>query len=104
MGGDLAGTAQNVGASVGSHGADRLGRVTSAADAILHEALELSPEDRADVAAELLASLEPADDPEMVRTLWAQELEERARSVLSGKSPGEDWAIVRQRLADELAR
>ena len=78
MGGDLAGTAQNVGASVGSHGADRLGRVTSAADAILHEALELSPEDRADVAAELLASLEPADDPEMVRTLWAQELEERA--------------------------
>jgi hypothetical protein len=104
VGGDLAGTAQNVGASVGSHGADRLGRVTSAADAILHEALELSPEDRADVAAELLASLEPADDPDMVRTLWAQELEERARSVLSGKSPGEDWAIVRQRLADELAR
>jgi len=104
VGGDLAGTAQNVGASVGSHGADTLGRVTSAADAILHEALELSPEDRADVAAELLASLEPADDPEMVRTLWAQELEERARRVLSGESPGEDWAIVRQRLANELAR
>jgi len=40
----------------------------------------------------------------MVRTLWAQELEERARRVLSGESPGEDWAIVRQRLANELAR
>ena len=104
VGGDLAGTAQNVGASGGSHGADTLGRVTSAADAILHEALELSPKDRADLAAELLASLEPADDPKMVRTLWAQELEERARRVLSGESPGEDWAIVRQRLANELAR
>jgi hypothetical protein len=80
-----------------------IGRVTADADAVLHEALELSPEDRAEVAAELLASLEPADDPEAIRTLWAKELETRARSFLSGRSPGEDWAIVRQRLADEFA-
>ena len=78
--------------------------VTADADTVLHEALALSREDRADVAAELLASLEPADDPETIRTLWAQELEERARAALSGQSPGEGWAIVRQRLADELAR
>lgn len=78
--------------------------VSADADAVLHEALGLSPEDRADVAAELLASLEPADDPELVRTLWAQELEARARRFLAGESPGEDWEIVRQRLADELAK
>lgn len=80
-----------------------IGGVTADADAVLHDALALSPKDRADVAAELLASLEPTDNSEAVRTLWAQELEARAKSVLAGQSPGEDWAVVRQRLADELA-
>lgn len=73
------------------------------AEIVLRQALDLTPEDRADVAAELLASLEPEDDPGAVRTLWAQELQRRARRVLSGESPGEDWATVSQRLADELA-
>ena len=67
--------------------------------------LALPEEDRADVAAELLASLDgPApDDPATVRSLWARELESRARRMLSGEVLGEDWASVRQRLADELA-
>lgn len=73
------------------------------ADAVFRKALALAPEQREDLAAELLASLEPEDDPETVRTLWAQELEKRARRALSGESPGEDWAVVRQRIADELA-
>lgn len=73
------------------------------AETLLRQALDLGPDERADLAAELLASLEPADDPETVRTLWAQELEKRARRALSGESPGEDWAVVRQRIADELA-
>lgn len=79
--------------------------MTAQAEALLREALALPDEDRADVAAELLASLDApaADDPETVRTLWSQELERRARRVLSGEAIGEDWASVRQRLADELA-
>lgn len=60
-------------------------------------------EDRAGVAAELLASLDETGDDDAVQTLWTAELERRARSVLTGQSPTEDWAIVRQRLADELA-
>lgn len=32
-----------------------------------------------------------------------QELERRARRVLSGEAAGEVWAVVRQRVADELA-
>jgi hypothetical protein len=63
------------------------------------------------VAAELLASLDAPsgddlvspDDSASVRNLWSQELERRARRVLSGAAVGEDWARVRQRLADELA-
>jgi hypothetical protein len=78
--------------------------VTSDAEAVLREALALSLDDRADLAAELLASLEePADDSETVRALWADELQKRANRALSGQAPEEDWANVRQRLADELA-
>ena len=79
--------------------------MTNQAAALLQEVLALPEEDRADVAAELLASLDaPApDDPAAARSLWAQELESRARRMLSGEVAGEDWASVRQRLADELA-
>jgi hypothetical protein len=79
--------------------------VTSQAAALLREALALPEGDRADVAAELLASLDTpySDDPTAVRTLWAQELERRARRMLSGEAVGEEWSAVRQRLADELA-
>lgn len=79
--------------------------MTAEAEALLRDALSLPDGDRADVAAELLASLDPpaADDPATVRTLWTQELERRARRVLSGGAIGEDWSSVRQRLADELA-
>ncbi len=75
------------------------------AEAVLRQALSLADQDRADVVAELLASLDvPAeDDPATVRSLWTQELEWRAQRVLSGETVGEDWASVRQRLADELA-
>jgi len=80
--------------------------MTAQAEALLREALALPDEDRADVAAELLASLDApaADDPETVQSLWSQELERRAKRVLSGEATGEDWSSVRQRLDDELAR
>ena len=75
------------------------------AEALLREALGLPEEARADLAAELLASLDPApsDDPAITRSLWSEELERRAKRVLSGEAVGEDWASVRERLADELA-
>lgn len=79
--------------------------MTAQAEALLREALALPDEDRADVAAELLASLDPpaTDDPGSVQSLWSQELERRARRVLSGDATGEDWSSVRQRLPDDLA-
>jgi hypothetical protein len=70
---------------------------------VLREALLLPDDDRADIAAELLASLDEAvDDPETVQTLWGEELEERSKRVLSGEVVEEDWATVRQRIADDL--
>lgn len=78
--------------------------MTAEAAALLRQALELTPSERADLAAELLASLEPADDPEMVRRLWAEEMERRAQRFVAGESPGIDGETVFKELADKLAR
>ena len=74
------------------------------AETLLREALMLSPDERADVAAELLASLDDADaeDPAAVQTAWAREIERRARRVLAGESAGEEWQDVRNRTIQSL--
>ena len=74
-------------------------------DALLKEALRLPLRDRADVAAELLASLddEAPDDLEAAEKEWAIEIERRGRRVLAGESAGLPWEDVRQRLEDRLA-
>ena len=79
--------------------------MTQRARAVLHEALALPLEDRANVAAELLASLEqlPPEDAAAVQAAWALETERRARRVLSGESTGEPWNSVRERTARRLA-
>jgi putative addiction module component (TIGR02574 family) len=78
--------------------------MTGKAKALLREALTLPPEDRADVAAELLASLDNTDpeDPAAVQAAWAHEIERRAQQVLSGESAGEPWGEVRERIARRL--
>lgn len=75
-------------------------------DVLLEEALRLPVRDRADVAAELLASLddEPPDDPEAAEKAWAVEIERRGRRVLAGESVGLSWEEVRPRLERRLAR
>jgi hypothetical protein len=79
--------------------------MTQRAQAILREALALSLDDRARVAAELVASLEdlPAEDAAAVAAAWSMEIERRARRVLSGESVGEPWDTVRERTARKLA-
>ena len=71
--------------------------MTAQAEQILRDALTLPIKDRADVAAELLASLdEPADED--VEAAWAAEIERRARRVLSGESAGTEWSEARARI------
>lgn len=78
--------------------------MTEAAAALLRQALELTPKERTDLAADLLASLEPEDDPETVQREWAEELERRAYRALAGESEGEDWETVYKRLADKFSK
>ncbi len=63
---------------------------------ILDEALQLSVSQRAEVAAELLASLdgEPESD---VESAWAEEIERRIQRIRAGQAKGRPWAEVRER-------
>jgi hypothetical protein len=64
--------------------------VTEATDRVLRQALELEPDERAALAAELLASLEESEDD--VQRAWAAEIERRSREAASER--GEDWRVV----------
>ena len=75
--------------------------VAADAEAVLQEALTLSVEDRANVAAELLASLEAAEDLDEVERAWAAEIERRIDHAESEGFPGEDLTSIRQRLLDK---
>jgi putative addiction module component (TIGR02574 family) len=79
--------------------------MTDRAQQLLREALTLPVDQRADIAAELLASLDEPEtmDAETVEAAWAREIERRATRVLAGESLGEPWEDVRARVARRLA-
>lgn len=68
---------------------------------LLEQVLRLSPDERAEFASEVLASLDGELDSG-AEAAWAVEIEKRAIRVLSGESPGEDWDEVRDRIAREI--
>ncbi|MEW6269190.1 MAG: addiction module protein [Thermodesulfobacteriota bacterium] len=74
-----------------------------AAKKLLNQALELPTRERADLAAELIASLDGPADPD-VEAAWAAEIERRATRVLSGESRGIPWDEVRRRAERDLSR
>ena len=78
--------------------------MTSRAQDVLREALALPLEERADVAAELLASLDDAaaERPADVEAAWAVEIERRARRALADESGGVAWDDVRRRAEADL--
>lgn len=78
--------------------------MTSRAQDVLRDALALPLDERADVAAELLASLDDAaaEDPADVEGAWAAEIERRARLALANESGGLAWDDVRRRAEAEL--
>jgi putative addiction module component (TIGR02574 family) len=75
--------------------------VTKVATRLLEEALKLDPAGRAELAAELIASLDGGAD-EGVEAAWAAEIEERAERARSGDDRGEPWSEVRENLERDL--
>lgn len=74
------------------------------AKSILRAALALPSDQRANIAAELLDSLEDAQamDADSAARLWALEIERRAKRALETPEAGEPWESVRERTARNL--
>lgn len=63
--------------------------------------MRLDLTERAELAAELLASLDGAPEPE-AEAAWAAEIERRAERARTGEDQGEPWSEVRNRIRDGL--
>jgi hypothetical protein len=81
--------------------------VSNQARDILKEALRLPLEDRADVAAELLRSLDEAESTlsqDEVERRWAEEITRRTNRALRGESIGRDADEVLASIESKLQR
>jgi hypothetical protein len=70
---------------------------------VLGEALDLTDEERAQVALELVASLDGPTDAD-AEDAWMAEIERRARRALSDPDGGEDWSAARPEIESKLRR
>ncbi len=70
----------------------------STVDDLFGQALVLSDEDRAALAARLLESLDRAEPDEGVEEAWAAEIERRMDDYRAGRAKTIPWSEVRARL------
>ena len=66
--------------------------MTKNAHRLLEEALQLAPNDRAKIAAELLSSLDEQDQD--VKSAWAAEIARRAADAEADPDDEENWRIA----------
>ncbi|MDE3040079.1 MAG: addiction module protein [Nitrospirota bacterium] len=71
--------------------------MTDKTQAIVEQALKLSPTERADVAEQLLASLDEALDSD-VEKAWQEEVQRRLQQVERGEVNTIPWEEVQRRL------
>jgi putative addiction module component (TIGR02574 family) len=74
--------------------------VVKSADRLLEEALQLSPEQRAKLAAELLSSLDAQDED--VKAAWAAEIARRAADAEADPDDEEDWRTALEDIRREV--
>lgn len=75
--------------------------MTQAAAAVLADALRLDEHARAELAAELLASLDGPADPD-AEAQWAAEIERRVAAIEAGTAVLEPWDEVRRRIERDV--
>lgn len=69
--------------------------------AVLAQALRLDDDARAELAAELLASLDGPADPE-AESAWDAEIERRIAAIEAGTIQLEPWEQVRRRIEKDV--
>jgi putative addiction module component (TIGR02574 family) len=75
--------------------------MTKATEAVLANALRLGPHERAELASELLASLDGPADPDAEKA-WAIEIKRRVRAIEDGTAKLESWQDVKRRIENEI--
>jgi putative addiction module component (TIGR02574 family) len=75
--------------------------MTDATKSVLAEALRLDVDSRAEIAAELLASLDGPADPD-AEAAWAAEIERRVAAIEAGAMKLEPWENVKRRIEKEI--
>jgi len=75
--------------------------MTEQAAALLQKAMELSEQERAQLASSLLESLDPATDGD-VQAAWDQEISKRIADLDSGKAKTVPWPEALTRLTSNL--
>jgi putative addiction module component (TIGR02574 family) len=68
---------------------------------VLADALRLEPDARAELAAELLASLDGPTDPD-AEAAWDAEIERRIVAIESGAARLEPWSDVKRRIERDV--
>jgi putative addiction module component (TIGR02574 family) len=69
---------------------------------LIEGALHLPPSERAEIAREIIASLDAAPE-EGVQEAWLREIQRRAQEAQGGSVPLSDWGDVQKRIAKRLA-
>ena len=75
----------------------KITRMTKPAEVVLADALRLGEDERAELAAEILASLDGPADPDADEA-WAEEIRRRIASIESGAAKLEPWDEVKRRI------
>jgi putative addiction module component (TIGR02574 family) len=76
--------------------------MSTTANTVLDTALTLSPDERAWLASELIASLDKSNDPN-IEAAWATEIERRIAEVEAGAETA-SWEDARARIQASLAK
>jgi len=86
---------------LGGESERRIWSMTKAAQAVLADALRLDLDARAELAAELLASLDGPADPD-AEAAWAAEIARRVDAIEAGAVKLESWTDVKRRIEREI--
>ncbi len=68
---------------------------------LLSDALLLPEKERAELASQIIASLDGPPDPD-ADSLWAEEITRRIREFEKDPTRAEDWQVVKARLQQKL--
>ena len=77
--------------------------MTKATECVLADALRLDVKARAELAADLLASLDGPADPNAA-TAWDDEIQRRVNALDAGTEKLESWESAKQRIANDILR